>query len=57
MCRQVTCRVCGKPTWSGCGQHREIVLQDVPRRDRCSCTDAQKAAAAPTGVFARLFGR
>ncbi|GAB96866.1 hypothetical protein BJY21_001490 [Kineosphaera limosa] len=37
MCRQVTCRACGKPTWSGCGQHIEQALRDVPTGQRCAC--------------------
>jgi len=35
MCTQITCRTCGKPTWSGCGLHVEHALQGVPKADRC----------------------
>ena len=26
MCSKVTCKKCGKPTWSGCGEHIEEAL-------------------------------
>jgi hypothetical protein len=35
MCRAVTCRTCGRPTWKGCGAHVEQVLGHVPRSQRC----------------------
>jgi hypothetical protein len=35
MCSRTTCRKCGKPSWSGCGQHIEIALQGVAKKDRC----------------------
>jgi hypothetical protein len=61
MCSKATCRVCGKSTWSGCGQHVEQVLGHVPQDQRCVCTDADRAAArgaARSGsVFSRLFSR
>lgn len=63
MCRQVTCRKCGKPTWAGCGQHVDQVMRGVPKAQRCSCGQARAktptAAAEPTssGFFGRLFGR
>lgn len=37
MCHKVTCDVCGKPTWEGCGDHIEHALGDVPVSDRCHC--------------------
>jgi hypothetical protein len=43
MCRRVTCRDCGKPTFAGCGNHVEAVLGDVPPKDRCRC--AERAAS------------
>ncbi|MEZ5274399.1 MAG: hypothetical protein R2694_19235 [Ilumatobacteraceae bacterium] len=64
MCRRVTCRKCGKPSWAGCGAHVEHVLADVPRAQRCKCHEAPakvaakskvKAAAAPPPTTA--FGR
>ncbi|MEV6066055.1 hypothetical protein AB0L82_05825 [Nocardia sp. NPDC052001] len=37
MCQRTTCRACGKPGFTGCGNHVEQVLGDVPKSDRCSC--------------------
>ncbi|MCK0116750.1 hypothetical protein BCE75_11675 [Isoptericola sp. CG 20/1183] len=54
MCRPVTCRTCGKTTWSGCGQHVDDVRRSVPAAQWCGGHDDE----APTGGFlARLFGR
>ena len=52
MCSRTTCRKCGKPTWSGCGQHVEIALKGVAKKDRC-----QGHADDPKdpGFFSRLF--
>jgi hypothetical protein len=44
MCRKVTCRKCGKPSWKGCGAHVEQVLGNVPAAERCHC-GAEKAPA------------
>lgn len=55
MCRQVTCKTCGKTTWAGCGMHVDEVRAGVPRRDRCD--GHEKQAAAEGGFFSRLFGR
>lgn len=61
MCRAVRCRVCGKTTWAGCGQHVQQVKQTVPSAQWCggSHTAAQREAAdaGRGGFFARLFGR
>ena len=59
MCRAVTCRVCGKTTWAGCGQHVQQVMSGVPKADRCpgTHTDEERRAARGDGIFARLFGR
>lgn len=37
MCHQVMCEKCGRPTWSGCGNHVEQALGNVAVQDRCSC--------------------
>jgi hypothetical protein len=37
VCTKVTCSICGKPTWSGCGEHIEEALQGVAEADRCAC--------------------
>jgi|GEM_PF-411046 len=48
MCQRVTCKSCGKPTYTGCGRHIESVLGDVPPAARCRCraNDNQRAPAA-----------
>jgi hypothetical protein len=53
MCQQVTCRTCGRPTWTGCGQHIEQALAGVPAAKRCQGHDDQQTR----GFFASLFGR
>lgn len=37
MCQRVTCGVCRKPSWEGCGQHIEEALAGVAESDRCTC--------------------
>lgn len=37
MCVRVTCPMCKKPTYAGCGAHIEEVLGDVPKEKRCKC--------------------
>lgn len=53
MCTRVTCRKCGKQTWTGCGQHVDQVMRGVPKANRC-----QGHANDPKtpGFLARLFG-
>lgn len=62
MCRRATCRVCGKTTWAGCGQHVDQVMAGVPGSDRCPGHDqTAKGGAAkadpPRPLLTRLFGR
>jgi hypothetical protein len=57
MCRAVTCRVCGKVSWAGCGQHVERVLADVAPEDRCRGDHAAPASESGGSMFKRLFGR
>ncbi len=54
MCSRTTCRKCGKPSWSGCGQHIEIALKGVAKQDRCQChaNDPKEP-----GFFSKLFGK
>lgn len=49
VCTRVTCRRCGKATWSGCGQHVNQVLKGVPKSQRCTCPPAPS-------LVERLFG-
>ncbi|MCR8670006.1 hypothetical protein [Agrococcus sp. HG114] len=61
MCRSTTCRVCGKTTWAGCGQHVQEVRRTVPASQWCNGTHSQseidQAQSARPGFLARLFGR
>lgn len=61
MCRAVKCRVCGKTTWAGCGQHVNDVRRTVPASDWCrgqhTQLDMDEAKASRPGFLARLFGR
>lgn len=50
MCRGVTCKSCGKPTFAGCGAHVEQVLGDVPVEKRCQCAANAKKKAEPAGA-------
>jgi hypothetical protein len=50
MCQKVQCSRCGKPTWSGCGQHIEQALAGVPPEKRCTCPP-------PKSVLQQLFGK
>ena len=69
MCSRVKCRKCGKATWSGCGNHVDMVMAGVPKSQRCTCAkDARNAAARAaklppaetvekTGFFTKIFGK
>ena len=58
MCRPVNCKICGKTTWAGCGQHAGQVMAGVPRTDRCpGHSDAEKAASGGGSFLSRLFDR
>jgi len=60
MCRATTCRVCGKTTWAGCGQHVAQVRNSVPSSQWCGGKHTQAqldAANSNRGFFSRLFGR
>lgn len=35
MCRAIPCETCGKTTWTGCGEHIEEALAEVPAAGRC----------------------
>ena len=35
MCRKVSCSVCGKATWAGCGNHIQSALAGTPMDQRC----------------------
>ena len=52
MCRRVTCKTCGKATYSGCGQHVNEVLAGVPASARCPGHERTSG-----GFFSRLRRR
>jgi hypothetical protein len=55
MCRQVSCRKCGKVTWAGCGQHVQQVMRGVPNSQRCQGHENEPSAMS--AFFSRIFGR
>jgi hypothetical protein len=57
MCRAITCRICGKPDWAGCGAHVEQVLGHVATEDRCPRNHTREEAGTGGGLLKRLFGR
>ncbi|HJG80960.1 MAG TPA: hypothetical protein K8V08_11170 [Brevibacterium senegalense] len=61
MCRPVGCRICGKTTWAGCGQHVAQVKSTVPRAQWCggnhSPAEVAEAKEARGGFVSRLFRR
>lgn len=61
MCRPVSCKVCGKTTWAGCGQHVGDVKAMVPAAQWCNGqhSDAEQAQASTNqgGFLSKIFGR
>jgi hypothetical protein len=47
------CKVCGKPSWAGCGAHVEQVLGHVAPSDRCQGHAEERSANG--GLISRLF--
>lgn len=56
MCRSVTCKVCGKTTWAGCGQHIAAVKRTVPAGQWCDGQHESQAASGKRGWFRRRTG-
>ena len=54
MCIKVTCKICKKPTWSGCGEHIEDALFGVAIADRCASLAGE---IKKEGLLSRLFKR
>lgn len=46
MCRAVKCKVCGKTTWAGCGNHIDAVKRTVPAGQWCDGRHEGQAAPA-----------
>ena len=58
MCQPTPCRLCGKTTWKGCGDHIESVRVQVPADQWCPGHDgadveAEAAPAERKGWFGR----
>ncbi len=53
MCQPVTCSICGKTTWQGCGDHVDQVMAAVPKADQCAGHDDPNN----NGWLARILGR
>lgn len=53
MCSPITCRVCGKTTWTGCGQHVDSVKKQVPAGQWCDGHGEQQGRS----LFPWLRGR
>jgi hypothetical protein len=56
MCRAVTCRTCGRTTWSGCGQHVAQVKARVPADNWCA-GHPRSPREREGGMLSRLLGR
>ena len=52
MCSLVICKVCKKPTWSGCGEHIEEALDAIALADRCA---GHAVEVKKVGLLSRLF--
>ena len=55
MCYAVTCRVCGKATWDGCGHHVEDVMRSVPAAQQCRCAERAEPRRGITATLQRRF--
>ena len=53
MCTKITCRKCGKASWSGCGQHVSQVMKGIPKSEQCQ--GHQNDLKKP-GIFSKIFG-
>ena len=54
MCSKVNCRKCGKPTWSGCGNHIDEALRGIPKAQRCQ---GHENDPKQPSFFGKLLGR
>ena len=55
MCHAVRCRICGKVTWAGCGDHVEQALAGFQPEDLCEGHEGE--TAEQPGLVTRFFGR
>ncbi|WP_300765857.1 hypothetical protein [uncultured Bifidobacterium sp.] len=64
MCYEVTCPICGKKTWAGCGMHIDQVMRGIPQDQwrpghgaSARHGSGQSSSTASPGLFGKLFGR
>ncbi|WP_169746488.1 hypothetical protein [Demequina phytophila] len=57
MCSRITCSQCGKPTWTGCGQHVDQALAGVPQDQRCTCDQGSANSGSFGSIFGSIFSR
>ncbi len=60
MCRAVKCKVCGKTTWAGCGNHIDSVKRSVPARDWCPGHPKEPKSPGEggfMGTLKKIFGK
>ncbi len=57
MCSPATCPICGKVTWTGCGNHVEQVLAGVPQTQRCQGHAPGTTPESAPSLLRRLFPR
>ncbi len=46
MCRPIECEVCGKTTWTGCGEHIDSVKARVAPEDWCDGVESHSESVA-----------
>jgi len=60
MCSPVPCKICGKTTWAGCGQHVAQVEAMVPKDQWCNGRHTHEEIATAQnnkGALLRLLSR
>lgn len=57
MCQPVKCKVCGKTTWAGCGQHVQQVKASVPAGQWCAGHARDEAGSGRGSFLDRLLRR
>ncbi len=55
MCRATKCRVCGKTTWAGCGNHVDMVRSSVPANQWCGGKHSSSELVAATPRRSWMF--
>ncbi|MCX6437120.1 MAG: hypothetical protein NTZ06_00475 [Actinobacteria bacterium] len=53
----MTCKQCGKATWSGCGEHIEEALHGIAQSEHCPGHAGDAVASSQPGFLGKLFGK